>query len=526
MSSEAKVGMFFLIALVLVGVIALYLGDFWVRARSYPVTVYFENVQGLPSGAEVRFAGVRVGRVTEVKLESNPKFPSLPAAVRMAIFHDTVLYKTDGFVVQQSALLGDKYVEVKRSPAHGKRVQLAAGSEIAGGRTVGIESMTEEVRGLIGEAKVTLTAVRETLASQYNQEAIHLILGNVVAATGKANALAAQALRLANILTVNAAKTGPNVAAMADNLREASVSVKNTAQLVRQLLATSPVPKDISVASGNIRQATADMAAISDNMAKVLANPETRAQMQDALNNLHQSTDHLATITGQAAKLFEDEGVGKDIRETLARLREAATNISSITATYDKLLTDPSFTTDVRQTVTAARTAAESGSRAIQRAENSLTRVDETMERVTQVTRTFNPDEVRASASLEATRHRGLRADVKADLQYGKNRNDFWRVGVRDVGDAETLILQKSFSLGANRARAGIYGNKIGLGYDLNPTRRLTVETELWNPDDPRLDLRGTYSLTPRVDALLGFDDLASDTEPFVGIRYRSNSGR
>ena len=84
MSAEAKVGMFFLIALLLVGAIALYLGDFWVRARSYPVTAYFENVQGLPGGAEVRFAGVRVGRVTGVDLRSSAKFPGHPAAVRMA----------------------------------------------------------------------------------------------------------------------------------------------------------------------------------------------------------------------------------------------------------------------------------------------------------------------------------------------------------------------------------------------------------------------------------------------------------
>ncbi|MEI6502307.1 MAG: MlaD family protein, partial [Armatimonadota bacterium] len=114
MSAEAKVGLFFLIALVLVGTIALYLGDFWVRARSYPVTAYFENVQGLPSGAEVRFAGVRVGRVTSVNLEPSPKHPRRPAAVKMDVFHDTILYNDDEFIVQQSALLGDKYVEVKR----------------------------------------------------------------------------------------------------------------------------------------------------------------------------------------------------------------------------------------------------------------------------------------------------------------------------------------------------------------------------------------------------------------------------
>ncbi|MEI6501305.1 MAG: hypothetical protein WCP21_09810, partial [Armatimonadota bacterium] len=120
----------------------------------------------------------------------------------------------------------------------------------------------------------------------------------------------------------------------------------------------------------------------------------------------------------------------------------------------------------------------------------------------------------------------GLRADVKADLQYGTKHDSFWRVGVRDVGDAETLILQRAIPLGSDRFRAGIYGNKAGIGYDVTPQARTSVEMELWNPNDPQLDLRGSVGLTSRIDALLGFNDVGSETEPFVGVRYRSNPGR
>ena len=524
MSAEAKVGLFFLIALVLVGTIALYLGDFWVRARSYPVTAYFENVQGLPSGAEVRFAGVRVGRVTSVNLEPSPKHPRRPAAVKMDVFHDTILYNDDEFIVQQSALLGDKYVEVKRVAVK-PQGRLVAGSEVEGGKTVGIEQITDEARGLIKEARATLVAVRGMLANQYNEAAIHQILANVLGATGKANVLASQALQLTNILAKNAAQAGPNVVQLVANLKDASLSVKSTAHMVQSLLTSSPIPRDMGVASGNIRRATDDMAAMSSNMAKVLADPEMRVKIQSALDNLHQSTENMATLTGQAAKLFDDNA-SRDIRDTLTRMREAATNISNISATYDTLLTDPAFTADLRGTVTAARSAAEAGSRAIQKAESSLNRVDETMARVTTVTRAFTPEEVRASVSLEGSRPGGLRADVKADLQYGTKHNSFWRVGIRDVGDAETLILQRAVPIGADRFRAGIYANKAGIGYDVTPQARSSVEVDLWNPNDPRLDLRGSFGLTSHVDALLGFNDVGSETEPFVGVRYRSNPGR
>jgi ABC-type transporter Mla subunit MlaD len=514
--------MFFLIALLLVGVIALYLGDFWVRARSYPVTAYFENVQGLPTGAEVRFAGVRVGRVTTVTLGANPKFPQRPAAVKMAIMHDTVLYANDRFIVQQSALLGDKFVEVRRVEAV-PRGRLEAGAEIAGGESEGIEKLAEETRALVKEAREALVAIRGTVASDYNRQMLRAILANVEAATSNANRLALQGMQLATVLTKHAEKAGPDVAATADNLKQASASVRSTAQLVRTVLATSPVPRDLAEAGANVRKVSEDIQSITDNLAQVLGHPETREAIQGALEHLHQSTENLAAATDQAAKLVGEEGAGKDIREALAQLRAAATSVSNITSTYEKLLTDPCFTQDVRQTVASAREAAEAGARAIKKAECSLDRVDETMEKVSKVTGVFSPDDVRATMALEASEENALRADLKVDLQYGKERNRFWRVGVRDVGDAETLILQHSFASGKNGVRVGIYGNKVGVGYDLNPQSRLGLEAELWDPNDLRLDLRGKYDISSHADVLFGFNQVGEGTDPFIGLRYKSN---
>ncbi|MGE5531835.1 MAG: hypothetical protein ACM3VW_06960, partial [Bacteroidota bacterium] len=135
----------------------------------------------------------------------------------------------------------------------------------------------------------------------------------------------------------------------------------------------------------------------------------------------------------------------------------------------------------------------------------------------------FSPDDVRTSISLEASEHNALRSDVKVDLQYGKQRNRFWRIGVRDVGDAETLILQHSFASGKNGARVGIYGNKLGVGYDLAPQQRLGLEADLWDPEDLRLDLTGRYNLASHADVLFGFNQIGEGTDPFIGLRYKTD---
>lgn len=513
--------MFFLLAVLLVAGLALYLGDFTVRANAYMVTAYFENVQGLANGADVRAHGVSIGRVVEVELKPNDDFPDRPAAVEMAIRNGTELHEGDEFLIQQGALLGDKYVEVR--PANITNRLIPDGAAVAGGEAAGLESLTEEARALVKEAHDTVKAVRAVLVTDFNKQALEQILINVMSATQKADVLASQAIRLANILTVNAAKAGPDVVAMARNLRNASASVQNTAELVRVVMATSPVPRDMAVASGNVRQASQDLVAMSENISRVLADPATREKMQGALDNLHQSTADLANLTSEAEKILGDGKLGADIREAMTQLREAATSVANITSHYEGILTDPKFTEDVTATVAAAREAAESGARAVQRAEKSLERVDETMDRVTKVTRIIRPEQVRTRATLEAAGRGGLRADVDVDLQYGDDPNDFWRVGIRDVGDAERLNLQKSFPFGKGRTRVGIFGNKLGAGYDLWPNSRFGIEAEVWDPDDLTMSVRGLYSITPHTEATFGIGSIGEDPDPFVGLRYKTN---
>ena len=113
--------------------------------------------------------------------------------------------------------------------------------------------------------------MRRTLASEQNQQMVQTILINVANATAKADALGSQALQLADLLMKNTAKAAPDVVAMAANLRKVSASVMSTAQLVRTVLATSPVPRDAAAATANIRKATENMTAISGNLAQVLA---------------------------------------------------------------------------------------------------------------------------------------------------------------------------------------------------------------------------------------------------------------
>src|SRR5262245_66325109 len=71
MSNEQRIGLFFLLGLALLAVaveLTIGLGLF---RRRYELQADFRDVQGLDRGADVRLAGLRAGRVEDLRLEGD-----------------------------------------------------------------------------------------------------------------------------------------------------------------------------------------------------------------------------------------------------------------------------------------------------------------------------------------------------------------------------------------------------------------------------------------------------------------------
>ncbi len=81
-----------------------------IRAENgYPLTARFAQVGGLERGADVRVNGIKVGTVSDVRLDPD----SLDAVVSLTI-RDPVALPTDTAVmIESDGLLGGKYVRLK-----------------------------------------------------------------------------------------------------------------------------------------------------------------------------------------------------------------------------------------------------------------------------------------------------------------------------------------------------------------------------------------------------------------------------
>ncbi|MFP4257942.1 MAG: outer membrane lipid asymmetry maintenance protein MlaD [Desulfovermiculus sp.] len=121
---ETSVGVFVLVTLLCVGYLTIQLGELdFLRTDTYPVKARFNSVSGLKVGNEVQIAGVSIGKVENIELESD----RFVAVVTMNIDQDVTLSDDSMAAVKTSGLIGDKYISI--SPG-GSGMELEPGEMI------------------------------------------------------------------------------------------------------------------------------------------------------------------------------------------------------------------------------------------------------------------------------------------------------------------------------------------------------------------------------------------------------------
>lgn len=116
-SVETMVGAFVLIGLICVSYLTIKLGKMeWFGDEFYMLHARFSSVAGLKSGAQIDLAGVEVGQVADIRLDTERQM----AIVDMKIKKGVTL--TDDVIasVKTSGLIGDKYIRL--TPGGAERI--------------------------------------------------------------------------------------------------------------------------------------------------------------------------------------------------------------------------------------------------------------------------------------------------------------------------------------------------------------------------------------------------------------------
>ena len=123
-SIETAVGLFVLIGILCVGYLTVKLGKMEILGKDYySVDAQFDSVTGLKVGANVEMAGVPIGKVEAITLDSERQV----ARVRLKIQSSVILTDDTIASVKTAGMIGDKYI--KLSPG-GSDLVLKSGDTI------------------------------------------------------------------------------------------------------------------------------------------------------------------------------------------------------------------------------------------------------------------------------------------------------------------------------------------------------------------------------------------------------------
>jgi phospholipid/cholesterol/gamma-HCH transport system substrate-binding protein len=108
MKKEISVGIIFLVAMSILGYYTIIMtGEFLRNNQSYPITVLFNNVEGLSEKDRVKINGVVAGKVTSIELLDDSK-----VLVALSMNRKFRLYKGYTIKISSESTLGGRYVGI------------------------------------------------------------------------------------------------------------------------------------------------------------------------------------------------------------------------------------------------------------------------------------------------------------------------------------------------------------------------------------------------------------------------------
>ena len=519
LGNAGRVGLVFVAAVLALGGAWTFLKGNLLNSNTYSFDVLFTDASGVTAETPVTLAGVQIGKVASVTLT-----PSQQADLKLEIKD-----KLNGREV--------------RIP-HGSQFLIATPILGTTGTIMVIPPTSAALRSerpiRDGEADLRGTKVGDLTASLNKATAL---LDQVIITTKKANAL----LDSATSLTTDP-KLRRSLYQTLDNVNLAS---RNGLQLTGKLNGLLAQDNDQILAL--LQQTKAGTQVSLDNLAATTGSvrqitAENKSQIAAIVRNLNDTTSAVAGITGQANNALSKGGITQNLGATVANLKATTDKLNVIAGNFEKLssvATDPKVQSNLKDTVQNIRDSTEQAEFLLERLNKIVggKRKGVTIVAAPGVgavilpgtTPSVTPAPLRGAPyylprvqAVYNIRDRHLRTDIDVLVPLSVAPVTFVRAGIYGFGDTNKLILQGGQALDKNglvTGRVGIYASKLSVGADVGLGRRETLSIDAYDPNNFRVDAKGTLMLAPELGLVLGGENLnhSNRSSALIGLEYRKS---
>lgn len=334
-STERKVGLFFVLSLIILGVM-LEIGEKWNPFdKKTPYKTYLTTVTGLKIGDPVRLAGVNVGKINTIKvMDSNVE-------IAFEVAPDTKI-KTDTVAsLRLTNLLGGQFLSLSfGSPA---APSLEAGGTVQGKDSANIDVIVDTVSDAVKDAKVLISSLNK------NQNEVMK--------------------KITNILDDNRANLADSIA----NFKNITAKIDSGDGSLALLLNDKKLYSTLSSAGENINSLTAKIDKGEGTLGILVNDPTLYNDLKSAIKEVNTGAANISAGfkeikevaekinrgEGTLGKFVKDEAVYSDLRETSRNLNEITRKINSGEGTLGKLINEDKLYRDTTATMKKVEKAAE-----------------------------------------------------------------------------------------------------------------------------------------------------------------------
>jgi len=336
MGLEAKVGLFVVGCLVIIGAMSLKLVDLSFSGGSgVHIQAVVDDASGLTKDANVIFSGVEVGKVKDIKLENGK------AIVSIIIDQEYTLPSNLVLSVRSKGFLGEKYAELKVAGGKAEGV-ISDGASIAseGGGT-DFDVLGNKIGDIADDIKAITASLRKVLATNEAESNMSTTISNIREITDAVNSIVKNNENRVNAIMYNVDALTRQLAdittANADNVNQI---IANINAITKDMRAETPaIAKNLSSITGDMNDI---IGGNKDDINSSIKNISTvTAKLEKTVDNLNDITGKISEGKGTIGKLVNDEttvdnlnGALVGLKDTLGKLNEFKVDLAFFAERY------------------------------------------------------------------------------------------------------------------------------------------------------------------------------------------------
>lgn len=335
LSVEKKVGMFFLLGLIILGIL-LEVGEKWNPfEKNVPYKTYLTSITGLKTGDPVRLAGVDVGRITRISVLSDKIQIDFEVKPETRIHTDTVAG------LRLTNLLGGQFLGLTFGTPSAPL--LPAGSTVVGKDSANIDIIVDNVSDLAKDAKTLITNLNR------NQEEVLKKVsgmldenrGNLKGAIANINSISAKLDHGDGSLALllNDKKLYSDTSATMASLNDVAAKIKRGEGTLGKFVNDDAFYRDATAVVADLRSGVKDLNA--------------------GMKNMNDITAKISRGEGTIGKLVNDDTMYNRLNDASKDIGEIAHKVNSGQGTIGKLINEDTLYRDTTATLKKAERAME-----------------------------------------------------------------------------------------------------------------------------------------------------------------------